>query len=53
MDGERLPYTDNLVNLIVADNLGKLSMSEVMRVLAPNGVALIGGKKTGNLAEGD
>jgi len=44
--GERLPYTDNLVNLIVADSLGKLPMSEVMRVLAPNGVALIGGKKT-------
>ena len=44
--GERLPYVDNLVNLVVADDLGKLPMNEVMRVLAPNGVALIGGNKT-------
>jgi outer membrane protein assembly factor BamB len=43
--GTELPYVDNLVNLIVADSLGKVLMSEVMRVLAPNGVALIGGKK--------
>jgi outer membrane protein assembly factor BamB len=43
--GQRLPYVDNLVNLVVADNLGKLPMTEVLRVLAPNGVALIGGKK--------
>jgi outer membrane protein assembly factor BamB len=43
--GRRLPYVDNLVNLVVADNLGKLPMTEVLRVLAPNGVALIGGKK--------
>ena len=44
--GDRLPYTDNLVNLVVADNLGKLPMREVLRVLVPNGVALVGGKKT-------
>ena len=44
--GERLPYVDNLANLVVADDLGKLPMNEVMRVLAPNGVALIGGNKT-------
>ncbi len=42
----RLPYVDNLVNLFVADDLGKLPMAEVLRVLAPHGVALIGGKKT-------
>ena len=41
----RLPYADNLVNLLVAENLGGIPMDEVMRVLAPNGVALIGGKK--------
>jgi hypothetical protein len=35
--GDRLPY---------ADNLGQLPMSEVMRVLVPNGIALIGGRKT-------
>jgi len=44
--GDRLPYVDNLVNVVVTDNLGKLRMEEVLRVLAPNGVALIGGKKT-------
>lgn len=43
--GERLPYVDNLVNLVVADHLGKLPMQEVLRVLAPGGVALIGGEK--------
>jgi len=44
--GIRLPYVDNLVNLVVADDLGRLPMAEVLRVLAPNGVAVIGGKKT-------
>ena len=39
--GSRLPYTDNLVNLIVSENIGKVSMDEVMRVLCPNGVAYI------------
>ena len=43
--GNRLPYVDNLANLIVADDLGRLPMEEVLRVLAPNGVALIGRKK--------
>ena len=43
--GERLPYVDNLVNLVVADHLGKLPMQEVLRVLTPGGVALIGGEK--------
>ncbi len=36
-----LPYNDNLVNLIVSEDLGNISMDEVMRVLAPNGVAMI------------
>jgi len=36
-----LPYTDNLVNLVVSEDLGKVSMDEVMRVLCPNGVAYI------------
>ncbi len=44
--GDRLPYTDNLVNLVVSENLGKVSKDEVLRVLAPNGVAYIKGKKT-------
>jgi len=37
----RLPYTDNLVNLIVAGDLHGVAMSEVMRVLAPEGVAYV------------
>jgi len=39
--GDRLPYTDNLVNLIVSEDLGQVSMDEVMRVLCPRGVAYI------------
>ena len=45
-DGKQLPYVDNLVNLLVADELGDVTMAEVMRVLAPLGVAHVGGKKT-------
>ena len=36
-----LPYVDDLVNLVVSENLGDISMGEVMRVLAPGGVAYI------------
>jgi len=36
-----LPYTDNLVNCLVAEDLGGISMREVMRVLAPRGVACV------------
>jgi len=45
-DGVHLPYVDNMVNLLIADGLGAVSRAEVLRVLAPRGVALIGGKKT-------
>jgi len=44
--GGRLPYVGNLVTLVVADDLGGVPMTDVMRVLAPGGVAMIGGKKT-------
>ena len=44
--GNRLPYAENLVNLFLADDLGGVGMDEVMRVLAPDGVAYVGGKKT-------
>lgn len=37
--GSVLPYTDNLINLIVVQDAGKVSMDEAMRVLAPGGVA--------------
>ena len=40
-EGSRLPYIDNLVNLVVSERLGAVSMDEVMRVLVPNGVAYI------------
>ena len=45
-NGKTLPYGDNIVNLIVADTLGDVSTEEAMRVLAPLGVIVVGGKKT-------
>ena len=39
--GIHLPYVDNLVNLVVAEYPGEITMTEIMRVLAPNGVAYI------------
>ena len=47
-DGTHLPYADNLVTLLVADDLGDVPHAEAMRVLAPGGVAMIGGTKTVN-----
>jgi outer membrane protein assembly factor BamB len=51
LKGESLPYIDNLVNLVISEDLGGISMDEVMRVLAPNGVAYIkkAGKWTKNI----
>ncbi len=40
-DGKRLPYVDNLVNAVVAEDLGDVPMKEVLRVLCPEGVACI------------
>ena len=40
-DGQHLPYVDGLVNLVVAETLGKVAASEVMRVLCPGGVAYV------------
>jgi len=45
-DGRHLPYVDNLVNLLMADELGGVAREEVLRVLAPRGVACIGGTRT-------
>jgi outer membrane protein assembly factor BamB len=39
--GGSLPYADNLVNLLIARDLEGPSMDEVMRVLAPHGVAYV------------
>ncbi len=40
-DGRRLPYIDNCVNLMVVEQPGSLDNAELLRVLCPNGVALI------------
>ena len=40
-DGRGLPYADNLVNLIVAEEPAQLSEAELLRVLAPRGVAMV------------
>jgi len=42
-DGEHLPYSDGIVDLLVAEELGNVTMDEVTRVLCPNGVALVSG----------
>ncbi len=39
--GRKLPYAENMVNLLVAEDLGRVSMTEVMRVLRPGGVAYV------------
>ena len=44
--GERLPYTDNLVNLIVINTAYDVPWAECERVLAPLGVAMV--RKAGN-----
>ncbi len=39
-DGRRLPYADNLVNLVIRDAGCEIRDKEIQRVLAPGGVAL-------------
>ena len=38
---EGLPYADNLVNLLVVENQAEIGEREILRVLAPRGVACI------------
>ena len=45
-DGKHLPYTDNLVNLVISNNSSDVPLEEILRVLAPGGVAYIQGKRT-------
>jgi len=45
LDGGRLPYAENLVNLLVAEDLGDVATEEVLRVLVPGGTAYV--KKNG------
>ena len=37
LSGSALPYTGNLINLVVVQDPGKVVVSEIMRVLAPGG----------------
>ena len=39
--GPVLPYADNLINLVVLQDAGKVVMDEVMRVLVPGGAACV------------
>jgi len=39
--GATLPYTDNLINLVVVQDAGRVPMAEVTRVLAPGGAACV------------
>ena len=40
-DGRHLPYAENLVNLIIAEDSGQATRGELMRVLAPLGVLMV------------
>ena len=40
-NGKRLPYSDDMVNLLVVENPDQLPRDEMLRVLAPHGVACI------------
>jgi outer membrane protein assembly factor BamB len=40
-DGKKLPYVRDMVSLLVVSDLAEVSRDEVLRVLAPEGVAMI------------
>jgi len=44
-DGKNLPYSDNLVNLIVCEQKSTVPDAEILRVLRPLGTAFINGRK--------
>jgi hypothetical protein len=39
LSSTRLPYAENMVNLLVSEDLGNVTMKEVLRMLVPKGVA--------------
>jgi outer membrane protein assembly factor BamB len=41
LTSERLPYIENLVNLIVLEDRSGIANAEILRALAPNGVAFV------------
>jgi outer membrane protein assembly factor BamB len=49
LESSRLPYVDNLVNLVVASGECQVASDEIARVLAPNGVAVKLDPETGSL----
>jgi outer membrane protein assembly factor BamB len=44
-DGGALPYADNLARLVVSVKPDRVPRKEILRVLCPGGVAMIGGEK--------
>jgi outer membrane protein assembly factor BamB len=53
---DRLPYADNIVDLLIVPDWqpegGSSSMAELLRVLCPRGVVLLGGSATAAVKEG-
>jgi len=47
-DRTTMPYIDNLVNLVVCEDPGKVATEEIMRALVPNGVLCV--RKNGKWA---
>lgn len=41
LTGQRLPYIDNLINLLVVEDQSGIALAEILRVLTPSGVAYI------------
>lgn len=46
LDDGKLPFAEDMVNLLVSEDLGEVTMDEVMRVLVPNGIAYV--RQAGN-----
>jgi outer membrane protein assembly factor BamB len=44
-NGSRLPYADNMINLLVAERNTAVPREEILRVLTPLGSAIVNGKK--------
>ena len=44
-DGKKLPYAENMVNLIVVSDGPTVTDAEILRVLAPGGVGMVGSRK--------
>ncbi|MHC4404786.1 MAG: hypothetical protein ACYTG0_34485, partial [Planctomycetota bacterium] len=53
LEGDRLPHTDNLVNLFIDNgDEPRLTEDEILRVLTPKGVAFIHGKDVSSQTKG-